>query len=41
MCVPMVKGLLENENFITTPKEIDESIENMSNIVARGINQSL
>jgi len=39
--VPMVKGLPENENFIITPKEIDELIDNMSNIVARGINQSL
>ena len=25
-------------NFIVTPKEIDELIENMSSIVARGIN---
>lgn len=28
-------------NFIVTPKEIDELIENMSSIVARGINMSL
>ena len=28
-------------NMIVTPKEIDELIENMSNIVARGINMSL
>ena len=30
-----------NYNMIVTPKEIDELIENMSNIVARGINMSL
>lgn len=28
-------------NMIVTPKEIDELIENMSNIVARGINKSM
>lgn len=28
-------------NFIVTPKEIDELIENMSSIVARGINMSV
>ena len=28
-------------NFIVTPKEIDELIENMSNIVAKGINMSV
>ena len=28
-------------NFIVTPKEIDELIESMSNIVARGINMSV
>ena len=28
-------------NMIVTPKEIDELIENMSSIVARGINMSL
>lgn len=28
-------------NFIVTPKEIDELIESMSNIVAKGINMSL
>lgn len=39
--VPMVKALPENEHFIITPKEIDELIENMSNVVARGINLSL
>ena len=30
-----------NYNMIVTPKEIDELIENMSSIVARGINMSL
>ena len=39
--VPMVKPLPEDENFIVTPKEIDELITNMSNVVARGINLSL
>lgn len=39
--VPMVKGLPEDEHFIITPKEIDELIDNMSNVVARGINLSL
>jgi spore protease len=28
-------------NFIVTPKEIDVLIDNMSSIVARGINMSL
>lgn len=31
----------ENMNFIVTPKEIDDLINNMSNVVARGINMSL
>lgn len=39
--VPMVKCLPENEHFIITPKEIDELITNMSNVVARGINLSV
>lgn len=39
--VPMVKSLPENDDFIITPKEIDELIDNMSNIVARGINLSM
>ncbi len=36
----MIKQVLvpEDYNFIVTPKEIDELIENMSSIVARGIN---
>lgn len=36
----MIKEVLvpEDYNFIVTPKEIDELIENMSSIVARGIN---
>lgn len=36
----MIKQVLapEEYNFIVTPKEIDELIENMSSIVARGIN---
>ena len=29
------------ENMIVTPKEIDELIENMSNVIARGINFAL
>ena len=33
--------LPKDYNFIVTPKEIDELILNMSNIVARGINMSL
>lgn len=33
--------LPDNYNFIVTPKEIDELIENMSSVVARGINKSL
>ena len=34
--------LLPNDyNFIVTPKEIDELIENMSSVVARGINKSI
>ena len=28
-------------NLIVTPKEIDDLIDNMSNVVARGINYSL
>lgn len=36
----MIKEVLapEDYNFIVTPKEIDELIENMSSVVARGIN---
>ena len=35
-------ALIPNEyNMIVTPKEIDELIDNMSSIVARGINMSL
>ncbi len=36
----MIKEVLapEEYNFIVTPKEIDELIENMSSVVARGIN---
>ena len=36
----MIKEVLtpSDYNFIVTPKEIDEFIENMSSIVARGIN---
>ena len=35
-------ALLPNDyNFIVTPKEIDELIENMSSIVARGINMAV
>ena len=36
----MIKEVLtpSDYNFIVTPKEIDELIENMSSIVARGIN---
>ena len=36
----MIKEVLQPSeyNFIVTPKEIDELIENMSSVVARGIN---
>ena len=34
------KMKLNNFNFIVTPKEIDELIENMSMIVSEGINQA-
>ena len=36
----MIKEVLapSDYNFIVTPKEIDELIENMSSVVARGIN---
>ena len=36
----MIKDILQpaDYNFIVTPKEIDELIENMSSVVARGIN---
>ena len=36
----MIKEVLSpnDYNFIVTPKEIDELIENMKDIVARGIN---
>lgn len=39
----MIKNALipEDYNFIVTPKEIDDLIENMSSVVARGINLSL
>ena len=36
----MIKEILapNDYNFIVTPKEIDELIENMSSVIARGIN---
>ena len=36
----MIKEVLQpaDYNFIVTPKEIDDLIENMSSVVARGIN---
>ena len=39
----MIKDALlpKDYNFIVTPKEIDDLIENMKDIVARGINMSL
>ena len=39
----MIKEALipEDYNFIVTPKEIDDLIDNMSNVIARGINISL
>jgi len=35
------KMRLNNFNFIVTPKEIDERIENMSMIISEGINLAL
>ena len=39
----LVKQVLvpENYNFIVTPKEIDDLIENMKDVIARGINFSI
>ena len=37
----ITKMKLNNFNFIVTPKEIDELIDNMSVIVSEGINQAL
>ncbi len=39
----MIKEVLapQDYNFIVTPKEIDELIENMSSVVARGINYAI
>ena len=39
----MIKEVLtpSDYNFIVTPKEIDDSIENMKDIVARGINYAV
>ena len=39
----LIKEILapEDYNFIVTPKEIDDLIENMSGVVARGINMSV
>ena len=38
----MIKEALPNDyNFIVTPKEIDDLIENMKDVVARGINYAL
>ena len=35
-------ALIPNDfNMIVTPKEIDDLIENMSSVVARGINKAL
>ena len=33
--------LFNNYNFVVTPTEIDELIENMASVVARGINKSI
>ena len=35
------KMMLNNFNFIVTPKEIDSLIENMSGIVSEGINMCI
>ena len=35
------KMMLNNFNFIVTPKEIDSLIENMTNIIAEGINMCI
>lgn len=35
------KMMLNNFNFIVTPKEIDSLIENMTNIVSEGINMCI
>lgn len=37
----ITKMKLNNFNFIVTPKEIDELIENMSSIVSEGINEAI
>ena len=39
----MIKEVLQpgEYNFIVTPKEIDELIENMSAVVANGINEAM
>ncbi len=39
----IIKKILAEEKFdlIVTPKEIDDLIENMSSIIARGINKSM
>ncbi len=39
----MIKEALlpKDFNFIVTPKEIDDLIENMTDVIARGINLSL
>ena len=39
----IIKEILSKEeyNFIVTPKEIDELIESMSNIISQGINSAV
>ena len=37
----MIANILNTENYIVTPKEVDELIVNMSNIISAGINEAV
>ena len=37
----MISNILDTENYIVTPKEVDELIVDMSSIIADGINSSM
>ena len=37
----MIANVLDTQNYIVTPKEVDELISKMSEIIANGINLAL
>ena len=37
----MIANVLDTQNYIVTPKEVDSLIEDMANIISSGINMSM